>query len=98
MAEFRDLTEEEVERVKALTAEIEEAPTVEKINELFNIYDRNGDGKVEREELRLVMSRVMPEDADERSINEMIADLDTNGDGMIDVDELVKNVMDHFKD
>ncbi|KAG2322971.1 hypothetical protein Bca52824_016184 [Brassica carinata] len=56
------------------------------LSRLFQIFDKNGDGKITRNELREFFNSVgilIPE----KEINEMIAKMDVNGDVFMDIDE-----------
>ena len=64
----------------------------EQIGELkkaFAVMDKNGDGVVEKDELRTLLQG-LGEDVTEEVIDEMIKIADTNGDGKVDFAEFCK--------
>ena len=64
----------------------------EQIGELkkaFAVMDKNGDGVVEKDELRTLLQG-LGEDVTEEVIDEMIKIADTNGDGKVDFNEFCK--------
>merc|ERR1712038_169925 len=57
----------------------------------FKVFDRDGDGLITAEELRLTMNN-LGEPLTEAELNAMIAEADTDGDGKINFEEF-KNLM-----
>ncbi|XP_047323332.1 probable calcium-binding protein CML35 [Impatiens glandulifera] len=55
---------------------------------VFNKMDRDGNGKITRDELEVVFSRLVPEPLSEIEITAMLCDVDLDGDGCISLDEL----------
>jgi calmodulin len=55
----------------------------------FQVFDRDGNGTISSDELRLVMSQ-LGENLTDREIEEMVQEADKNGDGSIDYDEFVQ--------
>ena len=56
------------------------------LSRVFQIFDKNGDGKIARNELKEFFKSVgilIPE----KEINEMMAKMDVNGDGFMDINE-----------
>jgi len=53
-----------------------------KIKEAFNVFDKDGSGKISKEELRSIM-KSLGEDLTDEEITQMIQEADTNGDGEI---------------
>ena len=53
------------------------------------MFDMDGNGTIDRDELRNVMKQ-LGEKLSEEDIEEMIQEADKNGDGLIDYDEFVK--------
>ena len=56
------------------------------MRELFNLFDRDGNGKISRNELKLTMASCVGL-LDDSEIDAMLAEADTDGDGKIDPDE-----------
>ncbi|CDF37480.1 Calmodulin [Chondrus crispus] len=59
------------------------------IREAFNVFDKDGSGKISGDELRQIM-KSLGEDLTEEEIQQMIREADTNGDGEIDYEEFVR--------
>jgi len=53
------------------------------------VFDKDGNGKISKEELKLVMKN-LGENLTDEEINEMIREADDDGDGHVDFDEFVK--------
>ena len=62
------------------------------LKQRFKLFDKDGNGLIDREELRDVMQQ-LGEKLSEEDIEEMIQDADKNGDGLIDYQEFVKYMM-----
>ncbi|GAU44508.1 hypothetical protein TSUD_122780 [Trifolium subterraneum] len=58
----------------------------EEIRKIFNKFDKNGDGKISRTELKEMMVALGSKTTSEE-INRMMGELDRNGDGYIDLKE-----------
>ena len=58
----------------------------------FKVFDKNGDGKISKEELKHVMCNVGEKLSDEEA-EEMIKEVDVNADGYIDYNEFVKMLL-----
>ncbi|XP_062396600.1 troponin C, skeletal muscle [Sardina pilchardus] len=61
----------------------------EELSECFRVFDKNGDGWIDREEFGDIM-RATGEPLMEEEVDELMADADTNKDGKIDFDEFLK--------
>lgn len=86
--------EEEIgkEEIKAL---FEEEPSFEELNQVFKVYDENGDGFIEAKDLQRVLKCLgMQRDVEE--CERMITAFDLNGDGLIDRSEFVKFMEQSF--
>ena len=64
----------------------------DELKERFKLFDRDGNGFIDRDELRTVMQQ-LGEKLSEDEIEEMIEDADKDGDGQIDYNEFVKYMM-----
>ena len=56
---------------------------VEELQEEFKKIDTNGDGTLDKKELRAAVTAVHP-DMPAKDINRIVEDIDANGDGVID--------------
>ncbi|GLJ55077.1 hypothetical protein SUGI_1182200 [Cryptomeria japonica] len=63
-------------------------PSVEELQNVFNKFDANGDGKISPSELGHVM-RSLGHDAMEDEVQMMMAEADSDGDGYVDLSEFV---------
>ncbi|XP_076457061.1 uncharacterized protein LOC143291202 isoform X2 [Babylonia areolata] len=72
----------------------EEAREAENARETFKAFDVDGNGFIDRHELRFIMSRLPKspgeKDIDETDIDEMFRLADLNGDGLIDYEEFTQ--------
>ena len=60
-----------------------------KLVELFKIYDRDGNGSIEKEELKTVISEISGDHVSDEEVNEMFVEADSNKDGKIQLDEFI---------
>lgn len=67
------------------------------LREAFAVFDKNGDGTIERAELLKVMTE-LGEKMTVEEVDEMIAEVDENGDGVISYDEFVTLFTKEMKD
>ncbi|KAJ2661596.1 hypothetical protein IWW48_002305 [Coemansia sp. RSA 1200] len=58
----------------------------DEIKEAFRVFDVDGDGKIDANELRTIMTSIGEKLTDEE-VDEMIREADANGDGRIDYNE-----------
>lgn len=63
-------------------------PSGEELQNVFNKFDANGDGKISSSELGHVM-RSLGNDATENEVQLMMAEADSDGDGYVDLPEFV---------
>lgn len=69
----------------------DEEPSLEEVKEVFSVFDRNGDGFIDAEELQTVLSKLgFPEGSTVENCRGMISVYDDNKDGKIDFPEFVK--------
>lgn len=61
---------------------------VGEFSDSFKVYDRNGDGKISREELGVVM-RSLGQDVSDTDLELLIKEVDASGDGHIDLYEFI---------
>ena len=66
-----------------------ESHSKEELLEAFDVFDKNNDGFIDREELKRVMDTLDQEITDQEA-EEMINECDINGDGKVDYHEFVK--------
>ena len=59
----------------------------EKIQKVFNVFDKNQDGFISRTELRTVMESLGEEQLTEEDIDTMMKGADQNGDGQVSFEE-----------
>ncbi|KAL3891019.1 hypothetical protein ACJMK2_003283 [Sinanodonta woodiana] len=59
------------------------------IRQAFKVFDKDGNGVIDKNELRLAM-RTLGEKVSEADVTEMMRDADTNGDGKIDYEEFAR--------
>ena len=62
---------------------MKESNQEEELKQKFKLFDKDGNGLIDRDELRDVMIE-LGEKLSEEDIEEMIQDADKNGDGLID--------------
>jgi calcium-dependent protein kinase len=55
----------------------------------FRIFDRNGDGKISKEEIKMVLNSDDVKDAAGKELGEIMKEIDKNGDGNIDFNEFM---------
>ncbi|KAE8675176.1 Calmodulin-like protein 5 [Hibiscus syriacus] len=75
---------------------MEEGPDPAELRRMFQMFDKNGDGKITKKELSdsLVNLGIFIED---KELNQMVDKIDVNGDGFVDIDEfgaLYQTIMD----
>ena len=72
-----------------MARQIRETTQEEELRARFQMFDRDGNGLIDRSELKLVMQE-LGEKLSEEDIDEMIEEADTNNDGFIDYDEFAR--------
>lgn len=69
----------------------EEEPSLKEVKEAFDVFDKNGDGFIDAEELQRVLSLLgLKQGSDIENCKRMIRSFDENRDGRIDFNEYVK--------
>lgn len=88
-----ELSTDQLARLNFLMQELFQKRDVSVIDEVFTLFDRNGNGEIEVSELRTVMSQapgggggITLEDA----VNRFIQEADTNKNGTVDLTEFIE--------
>lgn len=68
-----------------------------RLGELFNIFDRNKNGSVSPEELKMVMETISGRALTDEKVQHIIKSADINSDGQIDIKEFI-TVMKRLND
>lgn len=66
-----------------MSRKVQKSDTESELREAFRIFDKDGSGTINADELRQVM-KALGEDLSSTEIDEMIKEADKNGDGSID--------------
>ncbi|KAL5988720.1 hypothetical protein ACLOJK_026821 [Asimina triloba] len=69
--------------------ELKESDAMEELREAFKVFDKDQNGYISANELRLVMINLGEELTDEE-VNQMIREADVDGDGQVNYDEFVR--------
>ena len=73
-------------------AEVQYALNESEINDMFRLFDKNGDGFITGNEIKHVMD-TYGDSLTEAQINEMMSEADINGDGKINYEEFMKIIL-----
>lgn len=67
-----------------------------RVNELFNLIDRNHNGTIEASEIKLMMEHMLGESAPDEEVADIIRELDTNKNGVVDINEFIYLMKDKY--
>jgi hypothetical protein len=68
--------------------QLPQSQLVKDLTELFNIFDKNGDGKISQGELESVLQS-LGENPTVVELDKMVKEVDADGDGYIDLQEFI---------
>ena len=71
-------------------------PREAKVEELYQLCDKNGDGTLTNDEFRDALARLVPVPMDDRSMDSLVQQLDTDGDGTISIEEWIAFLQARF--
>jgi len=66
---------------------------VAEFREAFSLFDKDGDGKITREELEEVMRNLVSAQATQEDIADMIHNMDTDGNGTVEFEEFLEHML-----
>ena len=89
MAEPAHLTEEQKNDFTSAMATFYDTGDESKLVELFKIFDRDGNGSIEKDELKTVMSDISGDHVSDEEVNDMLVEADTNKDGKLSKEEFL---------
>ncbi|CAG9315555.1 unnamed protein product [Blepharisma stoltei] len=95
MARHIQLNHEELERVTKLMSEFYDNRDDTKLQDLFVLFDLNGNGSIDSSELQSVMSQISGERISDQEIRDMIREADTNHNGVIEFNEFIEVMRRH---
>ena len=73
----------------------EEVDKIDDIAQAFKVFDKDGDGLISAEEIRITMNN-LGEELTEEEVKAMLAEADVNGDGLIDFTEFKRIMVNSF--
>lgn len=90
-----ELSADQLARLNGLMAAFYERRDDSKLSEIFALFDRNGNGKIEASELQAVMSQVSGERVPESEVSDMLQEADSNKNGVIELSEFIEVMKKH---
>ncbi|KAI3407820.1 uncharacterized protein J3R85_020723 [Psidium guajava] len=66
---------------------------IDQVRQVFDQYDKNGDGKISCDELRDVLSSLGPSPTTSEEARAAMSQIDKDGDGFIDLDEFAELIL-----
>lgn len=73
-----------------ITLQVINIHDVKELKELFKAIDKNGDGRLSREEIKEGILKLQGIDASDEHLKNIINEVDTDGDGFINYEEFIK--------
>ncbi|XP_030461128.1 calcium-binding protein CML24-like [Syzygium oleosum] len=67
--------------------------SMDQVRQVFDQYDKNGDGKISCDELREVLSALGPSPTTREEASAAMSEIDKDGDGFIDLDEFSELIL-----
>lgn len=92
-----ELSPEQLTRLNSLMDSFYNDRNDSVLSEVFQLFDRNNNGRLEAAELQTVMSQVSGERVPESEIRDMINEADANKNGVIELNEFI-NIMKKHRD
>jgi Ca2+-binding EF-hand superfamily protein len=86
---MKDLSQDQVMRLRELSVEYEKNKNEEMVREMFSIFDRNNNGKIELREFISGMSEALNEELPDLEWVQIFKGIDTNKDGEIEYEEFL---------
>ena len=90
-----ELSQEQLDRLNGLMEEFYTGRNDSVLSDIFSLFDRNSNGKIEANELQLVMSQVSGERVPESEVRDMINEADANKNGVIELNEFIEIMKKH---
>merc|ERR1719157_33738 len=76
------------DRTKEKTAVLAKSNSGDVIS-TFRLFDRNGDGTIDREELEMVLKLLDPQMWTDANVEKLLKGADANGDGVVQYEEFI---------
>jgi calmodulin len=72
------------------------AEQIAEFKEAFSVFDRNGDGAIDKEELGFILG-ALGQNVSDSELTQLIDEYDLDANGTIDLDEFLQMVIGHMK-